>query len=342
MSRVLIVHRVGPGVSVQDMGRVGYLAYGLSCGGAADRLALAEGAALLGQDMGLATLEMAGMGGDFEAGEDMRIALTGAPMRASIDGVRCAWNASHLLPKGAKLSIGAALTGVYGYLHLGGGVDTAARLGARSAHLAAGLGAVVQAGDRLAVGADARASVFGMGLPEDNRFDGGTLRLVPSLQTSFFAASEIERFQSTSFRRDTRGNRMGVRLLPEGEGFSSDAGLSVISEVIVPGDVQVTGDGTPFVLLAECQTTGGYPRIGSVLPCDLPRIAQARPGGELRFKFVTLQEAVELERREGERRKGLRAAVHPLIRNPHDIADLLSYQLISGVTAGDDLERGET
>jgi allophanate hydrolase len=181
-----------------------------------------------------------------------------------------------------------------------------------------------------------------MGLPEDNRFDGGTLRIVPSLQTSFFAASEIKRFQSTSFRRDTRGNRMGVRLLPEGEGFSSDAGLSVISEVIVPGDVQVTGDGTPFVLLAECQTTGGYPRIGSVLPCDLPRIAQARPGGELRFKFVTLQEAVELERREGERRKGLRAAVHPLIRNPHDIADLLSYQLISGVTAGDDLERGET
>ena len=341
MTRALIVHRAGPGVTVQDLGRPGYLAFGLSRGGGADRLALTEGAALLGQGPESAALELAGMGGEFAATEDLRIALTGAPMRASIDGDSIAWNASHLLPKGARLVIGAAEAGTYGYLHLGGGLKTAELLGAQGAHLAAGIGGPVQKGDNLPVGPDARLREVGMKLPRDDRFDGGPVRLVPSLQTGFFPPDEIERFQTTTFRRDTRGNRMGVRILPDGEGFHTEAGLTVLSEVIVPGDVQITGDGTPFVLLSECQTTGGYPRIGSVLPADLPRVAQARPGAELRFRFVTLDEAVAIERREAEARHTLRARITPLIRDPGDIADLLSYQLVGGVTAGDDLERSE-
>lgn len=131
---------------------------------------------------------------------------------------------------------------------------------------------------------------------------------------------------------------MGVRFLPSGPGFESNAGLSVLSEVIVPGDVQITGDGTPFVLLSECQTTGGYPRIGTVIPADLPRVAQAATGGILRFRFVGLDEAVAIERREAERRSKLTRSVMPLVRRPEDIPDLLSYQLVGGVTSGDDLE----
>lgn len=339
MTRALIVHRVGPGVTVQDMGRPGYLGFGLSRGGAADSLAVSEGAALLGQDNTLAVLEMAGIGGEFEASDTTRIALTGAPMRASIDGVRLAWNASHLLPAGAKLSIGATECGTYGYLHLGGGVATSERLGGRGAHLAAGLGGPIHAGEHLPIGKDAKPTDIGMGIAFDPRFDGGTLRVVSSLQTEFFSSSELERFEATQFNRDIRGNRMGVRVLPKGEGFHSEGGLSILSEIIVPGDIQITGDGTPFVLLSECQTTGGYPRIGSVIPADLPRIAQARPGAALRFRFVTLEEAVVVERREQERRARLRTSVHPLIREPGTIHDLLAYQLISGVTAGDELER---
>lgn len=338
MTRELIVHSVGPGVTIQDQGRPGYLAFGLSRGGAADRLALFEGAALLGQDARHAALEMAGIGGTFHASADMRIALTGAPMRASIDGTRIVWNASFLLPKGARLVIGAADTGSYGYLHLGGGLQTQSCLGAKSAHLAAGIGAPLRPGDHLAVGPDSRAEEINLRLDPAPRFDGGTVRIVPSLQTEYFSPAEVARFEATEFRRDPRGNRMGVRLLLEGEGFHTKAGLSVLSEVIVPGDVQITGDGTPFVLLSECQTTGGYPRIGSVLPADLPRVAQARPGTALHFHFVTLQEAVEAARRERTRRGALRGTVQPLIRNPHDIPDLLSYQLISGVIAGNDIE----
>ncbi len=339
MTRAVIVHRAGPGVTVQDRGRPGYLAFGLSRGGAADQLALVEGAALLGQDANLGALEMAGTGGEFEATEDLRIALTGAPMRTSIDGENLVWNASHLLPKGARLTIGAASSGCYGYLHVGGGLHLPTVLGAQSAHLAAGIGAPVQPGERLPVGRDARIGDKGEILEPEARFDGGTIRIVPSLQTRLFDPTEIERFEATEFNRDTRGNRMGVRILPGGDGFHIEAGLTILSEVIVPGDVQITGDGTPFVLLSECQTTGGYPRIGSVVPADLPRVAQARPGTALRFRFVSLEEAVDIERRETERRESLRASLRPIIRDPHDIHDLLSYQLIGGVTAGDDLER---
>lgn len=339
MTRALIVHQAGPGVSVQDVGRPGYLIYGLSRGGAADQLALAEGAALLGQPGSNAALEMAGMGGRFEATEPMRFALTGAPMRADIEGAPLAWNASHLLPAGARLSIGGAEAGSYGYLHLGGGVQTPRHLGARGAHLAAGIGRGVQAGDRLPVGPDPHPHDTGMRIDLDQRFDGGTIRIVPSLQTGFFAPPEIARFEAMTFQRDTRGNRMGVRLVPQGTGFHSEAGLSVLSEIIVPGDVQITGDGTPFVLLCECQTTGGYPRIGSILPADLPRVAQAPAGARLRFRFLSLTEAVEAERRERARRDGLRTTLRPLIRDPATIPDLLSYQMIGGVTAGDDLER---
>lgn len=338
MTRDLLVRKAGPGVSVQDTGRPGHLGLGLSRGGAVDRLALAEGAALLGQDIACAVLEMAGIGGTFEAGADMRIALTGAPMRATIDGTPIAWNASHLLPAGAPLTIGAVEAGSYGYLHLGGGIDGPAWLGARSAHLAAGIVRTVQAGDRLPVGPDAAPGAVGMRLPASARFDGGTVRVVPSLQTDFFSPAQRARLESTAFRRDNRGSRMGIRLTGQDTVFHTEAGLRLLSEVVLPGDIQITGDGTPFVLLAECQTTGGYPRICAVLPCDLPIVAQAPPGALLRFRFVTLDEGVAAESRARDHIAGLRKTLTPLIRDPHEIRDLLGLQLISGVTAGDDLE----
>ncbi|KIC30517.1 5-oxoprolinase subunit C family protein [Leisingera sp. ANG-S5] len=335
MTGTLTVLRTGPGVTVQDGGRPGWLEYGVSRGGAADRLALAEGAALLGQGADLAAVEMPGMGGEFQADSDLRIALTGAPMRASIDSAAVAWNASHLLPAGARLMIGAARSGSYGYLHVGGGIQTPEHLGARSAHLAAGIGAPLKEGDVLDTGPDS-GGITGLGLAPENRFEGGTVRVVASLQTSLFPQAELMWFEQTAFRRGARGNRMGVPMESDGEGFRPNGARTVVSEVIVPGDIQVTGDGTPYVLLAESQTTGGYPRIGTVLPCDLPVLAQAAVGAELRFRFIAMEEAVALERAEAERREGLRSQCYPLIRDPRSMSNLLSFQLISGVIAGEE------
>ncbi len=331
----IIIHRAGPGTTLQDMGRPGYLAQGLSRGGAADVLALTEGAALLGQDAKLAAIEIAGSFLTLEVTVPIRIALTGAPMRAVCDGQTLAWHASHRLRAGDRLDISAS-GGGYSYVHFGGGVAADMVLGARSAHLAAGIGRMLQSGDHLPIRKD-DCGPGGLTMTPLERFDGGDLRMVETPQTRLFAKSELARFTATTFRKDARGNRMGQRLVSGGDGFGLEAGLTILSETIVPGDIQITGDGAPFVLLSECQTTGGYPRIGTVLPCDLPRLVQAPAGAGLRLSFVTLDEAVRAEQTEAARRSGLRKDLRPLIRNPQEISDLLSYQLISGVTLGDDL-----
>lgn len=337
MTSTLTIHRAGPCMTVQDLGRAGLIADGISRGGAADRKALSEGAALLGQSVELPAIEMMGLGGEVSVDTDTRIALTGAPMRAQVDGVQLKWNASHLLPAGARLTIGAALEGTYGYLHVGGGVAGSKMLGAVSAHLSAGIGKPLEAGDSLELAADIGQQT-GDYLDKDDRFLGGAIRVVPSFQTGLFAESEVARFQATPLKRDARANRMGVKLNPVGQGFHAENGKSLVSESVMTGDIQITGDGTPFVLMAECQTIGGYPRIGTVLPCDLPRVAQAPAGAELRFQFIDLEAAVALEREAAATQAALPRALKPLIRDPHTMSDLLSFNLISGMIAGDEFD----
>ncbi len=328
----LRVLRIGPMASVQDLGRPGLLADGVAQGGAADQRALAEGAALLGQNLSCAALELGGVGGVFEVTGSLRVAFTGAPMSATCDGVRMAWNASYQLKAGQLLEIGAATRGVYGYLHLGGGIDVPLMLGARAAHVGAGLGRMIQAGDTLRAGPDQGTRVD-QTLRVADRFGGGGVRLVESFQSDLFSGETRARFTATAFRRGARANRMGVELVGDGRRFTAIDQLNVLSEVIVPGDVQMTGEGTPFVLMREHQTTGGYPRIGSVLPSDLPRIAQSVQGDEIRFQWVTLDQALDLEARDQADLRQLPQQCQPLLRDPSGLSNLLSMQLIGGAVS---------
>lgn len=333
-----LVHRVGPSCTIQDQGRPGYLDKGLSRSGVADPVAMAEGAALLRQNTGLAVLEMAGMGGVFEAQTDSRVAFTGAPMQADLDGTPLSWNASHLIKTGQHLTIKAVQTGVYGYLHVGGGFGTPVILGARSTHLATRIGAPVQAGDVLPVEGDNVPSAD-LCLDVSDRFSGGTVRVLKGLQTPLFPQDVQARFENTVFARGQRANRMGVEMTSPGDGFVADGQLNILSEVIIPGDIQMTGDGKPFVLMPECQTTGGYPRIGTVLPCDMALIAQAPAGAEIRFRFVDMDEAIVAQKTFTSTCGGLPGKVRPLFRDVADISDLLAYQLISGaISATADIE----
>jgi allophanate hydrolase subunit 2 len=288
----------------------------------------------LGQNTDLAVLEMAGMGGRFEAPKTVQIALTGAPMQASIDGNPLVWNASHTLEHGQQLEIGAATRGTYGYLSVSGGIQSDPFLGSRAAHLTAKVGRIVQAGDVLPTGTHSGAS--GKRLRVDDRFSGGTLRAIASFQTEMFDHETLSRFTETQFRRGARANRMGMQLDSDGEGFAAKGQLNILSEVITPGDIQMTGTGNPFILLPECQTTGGYPRIATVLPCDLPRAAQTPAGGLLRFEIVTLDQAVALHTAFLSDLARLPGRVEDLVRDPHDIPDLLSYQLIGGAVSATD------
>ncbi len=334
MTGQLVVHQAGPSVSVQDLGRPGNLAFGLSPGGAADRLAHIEGAVLLGQGLDCASLEMAGFGGEFELTADGCIALTGAPMMAKLDGQPLVWNASHSVLAGQRLSIGSVTAGMYGYLHIAGGIDAPAFLGSRAAHLASGIGALLRAGDELPLGAADGSGRAGMKITVADRFSGGVVRVLPSVQTALFPAETLARFEATDFAPTSRRNRQGVQMHFDGAPFAAGAQLTILSENMIAGDIQMTGVGEPFVLLPECQTTGGYPRIATVIPDDLPKVAQASPATPIRFVFVTHEAALKAHRPPERYRLDVRATLQPLIRDPRNIPDLLGYQLISGAITG--------
>lgn len=321
--------RAGPGITVQDLGRRGYISQGLSRGGAADRTALLAAAALLQQDV-TAALELPPSPLALVADGPIRFALTGAERTAQIEGNRLAWNASHRLADGETLTL-AAGKGGYAYVSFGGGLDTAVRLGSRAAHLAAGIGAPVETGDRLPLGPD-EGNAADLILDPD-RPATGPLRLLPSAHTALFPEDQIARLQETTFTRDARGNRQGIRLAHDGAPFGTEGQLSLLSEIARPGDIQITGDGNPMLLGPECQTTGGYPRIGCLHPADLPRAMQTPPGGTLRLAFVPLDEATW--HGEDDILRDMRARTGPRIRDPRDIPDLGTYQLISGVTTGE-------
>ncbi|WP_342076818.1 biotin-dependent carboxyltransferase family protein [Yoonia sp. SS1-5] len=335
----LHVHKVGPGVTIQDLGRPGWTAQGLPCGGATDRHALIEAYALLNTGLGAAVLEMMGFGGTFSVTADTRITLTGARMQATIDDSPVPPNQTRLLRKGEMLTIGGALRGVYGYLAFAGGIDTPPALDSRATHLTAGIGRALVQGDVIPLGKDPAPLSGPHALEPGDRLGGGPIRIMPGPQTDDFAAAIRATFAETSFERSPRGNRQGVRLDHEGAGFAMAGALNIVSDLILPGDVQMTGDGVPYVLLAECQTIGGYPRIGTVIPADLPKVAQAAPGTQLTFTWLSMAEAEATYISDPQLYRQMSEACRPVHRDPHDIPDLLGYQLISGVTSGDDIER---
>lgn len=334
MTGYLEVISAGPGISVQDLGRPGYTAFGLSTGGAADRRALWEAAALFGQSHPQAALELPLTGGRFRVTAPTRIALTGAPMQASRDGKPLIWNASHPLAPGELLDLRPGDSGVYGYLSLAGGLLTPETLGARATLAAAGLGTPVHAGLRLPFGADPTPDAAPQRLPPDDRFTGGALRVIAGPQSALFDAETRARVFATRFQAGP-ASRQGLALLQDGAAFGTEtAGL--LSDFIGPGDIQMTGTGQAVVLLADCQTIGGYPRLGTVLPADLPRAAQARPGTALRLAPIPLDTAETASPPEALWLAQICRLLRPLTRDPRDIPDLLAYQLISGMIRGDE------
>ncbi|MCV6596332.1 MAG: urea amidolyase [Mangrovicoccus sp.] len=343
MNRALIVESAGPAVSLQDLGRPGFLAAGLSPGGAMDPQALAEAVALLAARPGDAALEMGALGGRFRlAGGAARIALTGAPMRAKSDGVPLRWNAVHMIEDGSVIEIGACQEGRYGYLSIGGGIATEQVMGSRAFHSRAGLGQAIAPGMQLPLGKDTAPTRYGRMLPADPRFQGGVLRVLPNAQTALFSPAQRAAFAATRFTISARGNRLGAALALSDSRhmaqFTLAEGLSLLSETTLAGDIQITGDGTPFILMADCQTMGGYPRIASILPQDIPRAAQAAPGSVVEFRWIDPSEALSLHHAWRQSLARLPAQCLPMIRDPADMPDLLTAQLISGVTDGAERE----
>ena len=336
--RGLRILSISPTAIIQDRGRQGLLRFGVSPGGAMDAYALAEGQALLGNAADDAALEMAGHGGSFRAEGEVWVSLTGAPMQASLNGRVVEWRQSLHLRDGDTLRIGATVMGVYGYLHVAGGFQTEVVLNARSTHVRAGFGHLPKAGDLLPAGLVPPKPVP-LALPRPEYFDQRQIRAIWGPQSHLFDDAERSRFAAAQFGVSDKRDRMGMQIIPDYPPFHGDSGLSIASDATLPGDIQIIGNGTPAVLLADRGPTGGYPRIATVITADIAALAQISSGERFAISIVDRQEAVgallEYRRTIG----ALPGMAEPVLRDPRDMADLLSYNLIDGAITGENDEQ---
>ncbi len=275
--------------TVQDLGRPGYRAAGVPLSGAADAISLRLGNLLVGNPEDAAGLECTLLGPTLRFEREAIVALTGGSFPGLPSGVATRVRA------GSVITLGHATTGCRGYLAVAGGIDVPQVLGSRSTLVAAGLGGLagkpLAAGARLAVGKP-------MGRPASRPLPAGACRskhpsvlgILPGEHTEAISRDSKHSLWSQAFRVTSRSDRMGMRL--EGEPLAAaEVGRGMPSAAVFPGTVQMPPDGQPIVLLADAQTIGGYPVLGHVIAADLPEAAQLRPGEEVGWRQVSLEEA---------------------------------------------------
>jgi biotin-dependent carboxylase-like uncharacterized protein len=285
--------------TVQDLGRSGFRQLGVALGGALDPLSLQAGNALLGNAPAAAGLEFALTGPTLRAETEQLIAVLGAGSAATLDGRPLPRAQPVRLAAGSVLKLGPLTYGARSWLCVAGGLALASVLGSCSTDLSAGFGGLqgraLRAGDRLPVGPRppaasrlleqlaARGAVAAPWGVAVDRAAPGPLRVLP------YADADLRGFRASGWTVAADSNRMGVRL--QGAALPVEAGGTRLSAGVAPGAIQLLPSGQPIVLLADAQTIGGYPLLGAVIRADLPRLAQARPGGRLQFEVVSLADA---------------------------------------------------
>ena len=285
--------------SFQDGGRPGYRHLGVPLSGALDGGWLAIANALVGNPPATVGLEIRLRGPRLRATRPLTLALAGefsARIEDAAGQSRAAGNWRSLaLAENEILDCGYLKSGI-GYLAVPGGFDLPAVLGSRSTYTRAGFGGIegraIKSGDCLKVGVGAPPTP--LRLPRSPRQTGGPLRVIAGPQREYFTDAAWAAFITTEFTVSREADRMGLRL--DGPRLDHTRGSDIISDAVTPGAIQVPGDGRPIVLLADCQTVGGYPKIATVIGADLPRLGHALPGQTLRFVEVSLEQALAARR----------------------------------------------
>ncbi|TNM63695.1 5-oxoprolinase subunit C family protein [Aliirhizobium smilacinae] len=293
MKALLSIHRSGPLMSVQDGGRYGFRARGVSTSGAMDRDAHAIANALVSNEPGAAAIEFALIGGAFTADRDVLVAVTGGRCAIDIAGKAVATWESHLLKAGETLTIGALRGAVWGYLAISGGITIPEVLGSRSTHLRTAVGGldgrVIASGDILPLGETGKLKSRMLGTPYLR--GNAPIAVIPGPQDDYFDESAWKTFLRQPYRTTTSRDRMAMVL--DGPALSALKGHDIVSDATVVGSIQVPGSGKPIVLTADGQTTGGYPKIATIVSFDLARLAQLPAGQDFMFRAISADMAEE-------------------------------------------------
>ena len=290
---ILEVLNTGPLTTVQDTGRFGLRAFGVSQAGPMDQLAFDMANLLVGNVQSAAAVEFASNGGRFRFDVSTAVAVTGPGIELSIDGAGMSTNQTLEIDAGQVLRIGPVRNGLWGYLAVAGGIDTQPVLGSRATHLRFGLGGLagrsLVRGDRVPVASNDEAPQIRIADHDLPETDETPIRVLLGPQDDYFDPDIIAQFLSSTFRVSTRVDRMASVL--NGPPLIAKRGHDIISDGTIPGVIQVPGSGQPLILMADGQTTGGYPKIATIIGADLRRVAQTPPGKNLSFAAVTPEEA---------------------------------------------------
>ncbi len=337
MTPGLLVHSAGPWCTVQDLGRSGFGRLGVAPAGALDPLLLRAANVLVGNAETTAALEWTVRGGVFEIqARSARVAVTG-DCSLAIDGLPVAPWRSHRLTRGQRLSV-EARGDLRGYLAIFGGFAIEPVLGSLSTHVRSALGGwqgrTLRDGDALPLRCDEAppASELHVDLAALGARPQA-LRIVWGPQDDAFAADVRERLLSSTWHVSTHSDRMACRLT--GPPLAHRSGPDIVSDGVLTGSIQVPGSGEPMVLLADRQTTGGYPKIATVISADLRHFAQLRPGEAVRFAAVDLDQAIALRAEQEARFCAWARSVAGPRPAPDAAADahvLATTNLVSGVS----------
>jgi antagonist of KipI len=303
----LIVSQAGFLSSVQDLGRFGWRRFGVSVGGALDAHAMRVANLLVGNNESDAGVEVAFGGAHFQFSDERIVAWCGGRHDVRIGSTPLPAGHPALVCSGEELRIGRPKIGSRAVIAISGGIDVAPMLKSRSTDLRAGFGGfngrALRDGDRVPLGRGSRNAeilinqlrgekIASWGSPGEWSSTAQTepvFRFIRGTDWTRFDDMAIERFTGEPFAVSPDSNRMGVRL--DGPGLGRTDCNDLVSEAVAPGTVQVPPGGQPILLLGDCQTIGGYPKIAHVITVDLPIAAQVRAGEHVRFREVTLPDA---------------------------------------------------
>ncbi|MDR0137570.1 biotin-dependent carboxyltransferase family protein [Metabacillus idriensis] len=307
------VNKSGLLTSIQDLGRYGSQKYGVIASGAMDTLSHRIANMLVGNSENEAAVEMTMLGAHFEFQSDSMISICGGDLSPILNDRPAKMWRPLFVKKGSLLTFGGAKKGCRAYLAVAGGIEVPEVMGSKSTYLRAGIGGyegrAIENGDILSVGKMSEQSIKlhealhdsalyseieWSASPEFIPFlrEDESVRVIKGRQFEGFTEESKSMIFSETFKITPNSDRMGYRM--EGPQLTLEDKTEMISEAVSFGTIQVPADGNPIILLADRQTTGGYPKIAQVASVDLPYLAQFKPGEVVRFKEISLEEAQEL------------------------------------------------
>ena len=290
---------LNPGLftTIQDLGRFGYLKYGVPISGAMDTFSFVAANLLVANNPNDACLEITLIGPELQALARTQVAITGGLASPKINGQNVPMWETLDVQEGDIISFGKIVKGCRLYFSIRGGVNTPLVLGSRSTYVRGMLGGLngrqLKTGDIIEVFAkphlETRLSMSEELMPQfTGRF---MMHVILGPQSDMFTEKGMQTFLSNSYKVTSEADRMGYRL--EGPTIEHKSKAEIISDALLPGSVQVPRGGKPIMIMRDAQTTGGYPKIAVVVSPDVSLLGQARPDDTVEFSRITIKQARE-------------------------------------------------